>query len=456
MSLLEKIYDISPVFFQNLMVTISGYERNLGRYGKEYHKHKHFLQEFDTWSIEEKKSYQREELIKIVAYAKKHSKFYNNLYRDISLDESFGYKDFESLPIIDKESVRDSIEDIFTITKDFVEGHTGGTTGKSLVVRFTKKDMNRRMAMLDHFKERGGFINRRDRRATFNGKHIISPTQKGNKFWRYNHACRQMIYSSFHLAEDNLSYYVDSLNKFKPKSLDGFISSMCDVARYIEVNDIQLKFKPVAIFPTSETVTIESRKLLERVFGCKVYNQYASSEGAPFITECNDGHLHIEMASGVFERISKDSNEVLVTSFTTYGTPLIRYRIGDSVEAISEGDNLSCGIDSYIASDIHGRKSNYLLRPDGSKVIEANVANLFKNLPNTVVKAQVVQKRLDLLVINLKVDSKKYCNSYDSELMNEVKHKFGNNVEVVIKKVSEIPREKSGKFRFVVNCVSER
>lgn len=27
----------------------------------------------------------------------------------------------------------------------------------------------------------------------------------------------------------------------------------------------------------------------------------------------------------------EDSNEILVTSFTTYGTPLIRYKIGDKM-----------------------------------------------------------------------------------------------------------------------------
>src|SRR5699024_5910576 len=114
-------------------------------------------------------------------------------------------------------------------------------------------------------------------------------------------------------------------------ALDGFITSLTDIASFIERNSLTLDFQPLAIFPTAETVTPGNRDLLERVFNCRVYDQYASSEGAPFITECSLGSLHIEMSSGFFENLP-GSDEVLVTSFQTHGTPLIRYRIGDSIK----------------------------------------------------------------------------------------------------------------------------
>jgi hypothetical protein len=37
MGLVEKIYDNSPVFSQNIMVSVSGYQRNITRYGKAYY-----------------------------------------------------------------------------------------------------------------------------------------------------------------------------------------------------------------------------------------------------------------------------------------------------------------------------------------------------------------------------------------------------------------------------------
>lgn len=236
MGLLETVYENSPIFFQNIMVSVSGYQRNMTRYGKTYYEYRKFLSEFDKWPLERKLEYQRTELIKFIRYAVSHSKFYKKLYKEIDIESIKSIDDLKKMPIVDKEMLRENIDDVITIPrKGAVEGHTGGTTGKSLVVLFTPEDMMKRMAMLDHFKARVGFIHRKMKRATFSGKHIVPPNQKKKIFWRYNAACKQMIYSSFHITEDNIKYYVDSLNKFKPQAIDGFFSCMCDIASYIEM-----------------------------------------------------------------------------------------------------------------------------------------------------------------------------------------------------------------------------
>src|SRR5699024_5339440 len=171
-----------------------------------------------------------------------------------------------------------------------------------------------------------------------------------------------------------------------------------------------LTFRPVAIFPTSETVTHRARELLERVFSTRVYDQYASSEGAPFITECSENSLHIELSSGVFENFS-DSHEILVTSFHTHGTPLIRYRIGDSISLNRDG-RCSCGLSSPLAASIQGRSDDFLIRGDGAKVNGGHVANLFKNMPNSIVQAQVVQKKIGILDVYLVVDINMYYERF--------------------------------------------
>lgn len=454
MSFLENLYDKSPLFIQNLMVSVSGYQRNRARYGKVYWAQREFLKEFDKLNLEEKLTYQENKFIEFIKYAYENSEFYRELYKDTDIERIKKLSDIKKLPIVDKEILRQNIDKVNTIKRrGAVEGHTGGTTGKSLVVLMTPDDMMKRMAMLDHFKSRVGFEHLKMRRATFNGKHIVPPTQKKNVYWRYNSSCKQMIYSSFHLTEDNLKYYVDSLNEFKPESIDGFFMSICDVAGYIERHNISLNFKPVAIFPTSETLTQSGRELLERVFNCKVYDQYASSEGAPFITECREQELHIELASGIFEHYEKNSEEILVTSFTTHGTPLIRYRIGDSIIFKSSNEGCNCGNNSPTVMEIQGRKLDFLYTVGGAKINGGNVANLFKNMPNALIRAQTIQNKLDEITILLEVDKEKYKLEYDSLLINEFLHKFGESTKVKILHVNEIPREKSGKFRLIKNNI---
>jgi len=454
MGILEKVYENSPIFFQNVMTSVAGYKKNRTRYGKTYYEYREFLEKFDKLSFSEKKEYQRQELVKFVQFAAKNSLFYEKLYQDINLNNFKKISDIKKLPIVDKEMLRENIEDVNTIPKnEAVVSHTGGTTGKSLEVFFTVDDMMKRMAMLDHFKSRVGFEHLKMKRATFNGKHIVPPQQSAKKFWRYNAACKQMIYSSFNITEENMKYYVKSLNKFKPDAIDGFFMSMVDVANYIERNNITLEFTPIAIFPTSETLTDDGRELLERVFDCKVYDQYASSEGAPFVTEFNNQVLHMELATGFIEHINEDSDEVLVTSFMTHGTPLIRYKIGDSMEFNENDIDIHNGNESPIVRSIQGRKLDFIYASDGAKIPPGNVSNAFKNIPNSIIKSQVIQNNIGEVIILLEVDESNYHSKYDEIIENEFKYKLGSDTKVIIKHVDEIPREKSGKFRLIKNNV---
>ena len=453
---IEKLYNRSPIFLQNIMISISGYLRNRTRYGKSYYKHRKFLLQFDAWSYERKLEFQRMELRKLLKYAINRSGFYRNLYSGIDIERICDIEDLKKLPPVDKELLRQNINQARTIPKRAaVEGHTGGTTGKSLVVFFTPEDMMKRMAMLDHFKGKAGFQHLKMRRATFNGKHIIPGRQRKKIFWRYNKACRQMIYSSFHMTKENLGYYVEGLNRFKPQALDGFCSSLCELAKYIERKKCSLTFIPIAIFPTSETVSEEDHCLLERVFQCKVYNQYSSSEGAPFITECSEQNLHVEMASGIFENYDEENDEVLVTSFTSYGTPLIRYRIGDCVRFADNKKRCSCGMESIMAEEVRGRNSDFLYTAKGARIYGGNIANLFKNIPNAVIKAQLIQERKEKIQILLEVDQDQYNSEYDRLLKEEFCYKFGDDTEIVIQHVNEIYKEANGKFKMIHNNVRD-
>jgi len=350
--------------------------------------------------------------------------------------------------------LRHNIEDVVTIDKSSaVEGHTGGTTGKSLTVYFTPEDMQKRMATLDHFKLQHGFENMKMKRATFMGKHIVPPGQKKKNFWRYNAAIKQMVYSSFHITEENIPYYIESLNKFKPAAIDGFVSSIYDIASYVLRNNVSIYFDLKAVFPTSETVTSEHRNVIEKAFNTKVRDQYASSEGAPFVWECENGNYHYDITSGVIETM-EDSNEILVTSFTTYGTPLIRYKIGDKMIFEDQDKSCDCGFNTPLVNSIEGRVVDFLYTTKGAKINLGNIANIFKNMPNIIIKSQLVQDSLNHIMVKLALE-KEFTDKYRRMLIDEIKHKFGSDMQVDFKIVDEIKRESSGKYKLIKNKVKQ-
>lgn len=452
MSRLVRLYSMVPIPIQHLMTTVAGYKLNQDRYGTTYRAHRSWLRRFDSLDLKEKLEFQANALRDFVQFAIENSAFYRKLYLDHGATRAPAIADLHALPIVDKEALRQNIDSVFTVArKPSLEGHTGGTTGKSLIVRYRRDDLNKRMALLDHFKSRVGFEHRKMRRASFSGKNIIPSQQIAGPHWRYNHACKQMLYSTYHINDSTVGEYVDSLNRFRPAALDGFPSSISELARLIETRNLELQFTPIGIFPNAETLTGEIRTTIERVFKCRVYDQYASAEGAPLITECRWGELHIELSSGVFE--VKEDNDLLVTSFTTHGTPLIRYRIGDSV-ILSDKASCPCGVQGPLVEAILGRSQDFLNRSDGGRVNSANVSNLFKNIPNALIKAQLVQEKLGEIVAFLVVDQNQYSREFDELLMDEFREKFDANTQLLIKHVTDIPKEASGKHRLIKNSLA--
>ena len=450
----QYIYDHSPIFFQNFMTSIYGYTLKRTRYGKYYHEHIQLLHKLHSYSKEQLQAYQFEEMMKLLRYVNEHSKFYNELYKNINMDDIKTIEDIKKLPIVTKEMLRKNIEDVITIPKKgAIADHTGGTTGKSLIVYNRVEDIQKRMAVLDFFKLKNGFENIKMKKATFMGKHIVPPSQKKKVFWRYNKPIKQMLYSSFHLTEENIPYYIDSLNDFKPVAIDGFVSSIYEIAFYIKRKNLKLKFQPKVIFPTSETLTEDYRKTIEEVFNCNVRDQYASSEGAPFVWECEYGNLHYDITTGMIEN-DDNSNEVLVTSFLNYGTPLIRYKIGDSMIFEDSDKRCKCGFNTPLIKSIEGRKVDYLYSTKGAKINLGNVSNIFKNVPNTIIKAQLIQDKIDHLIVKIVVDNS-FSLKHKDLLIDEIKHKFGNDMKVDIEIVDDIPREKSGKHRLIVNKINQ-
>lgn len=445
---LINLYEKLPVCIQNIAISLYGLKLYHERYGKYFKEQIEICREWGSLSAEKQQEIQNEELKKFVNFAYDQSDFYKELYNGIDLQKINSIHDLGILPIVEKEVLRKNIDSVYTVEKkDAIIGHTGGTTGKSLEFYITKEDMQRRMAVLSYWEEGFG-IQLNTRRASFNGRQFVSRSQRKKCFWRYNFFRNQMLYSTFDLTEENLPYYIKSLNKFKPLIINGFVSAIYEVAKYINRNSIVLKFQPVVITTTSETLLPYHREAIEKAFRCKVRNQYASSEGAPFVAECSCGKMHNYITNGVIEDyLTEEGTEMIVTGFCTHGTPLIRYRIGDMWERSDE--KCTCGSSYPVVKRIEGRKVGFLTGIDGRKVSLSQLADVIKGLPNSVINIQFVQNSQDKLIVKLVVDRQLYCSKDEKQIINELEYRFGEGMTINLDYVEQIPHEKSGKYSLI-------
>ncbi len=448
----ETIYKNAPVFVQNLMITLFNYLAYKDRYGRAYKFYRKVFLKNRKLSLLELKTLQGNRFNTFLESAIKSSKYYAQ-YPKISLDE------IDKLPIIRKENIRREIKNLYTLLKkEAIISKTGGTTGKSLEVLFTKDNMQERFAMLDDFRSRLGYRLGK-RTAWFSGKNLITPKDiRYNRFWKYDSLYKVRYYSTFHIKDDYLQYYLEDLIKFRPEYLVGFPSTILEIAKFGLKHQYNFPKNTVkAVFPTAETITSEMREKIEAFFNTKMYNQYASSEGAPFIFECEAGNLHLELQSGVFEVLDENDQptrcgRLVVTSFTTEGTPLIRYDIGDSVTLEDEKITCTCGNHNPLVREILGRIDDYVYSPENGKINLGNVSNTLKDIKG-IVRFQAIQDSLDTLDILVVKDDKVYNDVNERKFFKNWRDRVGNSMILNIKYVENIPVEKSGKYRIVKNNI---
>jgi len=445
----DTVYKTSPVWIQNIIVSVYGYLRFKERYGPVYRKKFNEYIRKDYSSLETEIAEQNKSLRDFIQFVNQHSNYYRDLYKGIDLSKIKEVKDLKLLPVVTKEDLRSNLEKVYTLAeKDSNIGFTGGTTGKSMMVRFTREDTQIRMAYLDAWKFGLGIDPFKVKKATFSGRSVIHK-RNPKKFWRHNYTYRQRLYSTFHITQETIPVYIKNLNKYKPDVINGFVSAIYELAEYINRNSVDLRFTPKAIFTTSETLTTLHRSVIEKAFRCKVYDQYASAEGAPFITECKKGNLHYNLDTGVVER--NDNGEMIVTSFTTRGTPLIRYNIADKV--FFKAGSCSCGNSHPLVERIEGRAVDFLYNSEGGKVSLSHLADVIKGNPNSVIKMQFIQKSKKEVTVLLVVDKTLYNKSDESTILSEMRYRFGEEMKITMKVVDEIPREGSGKYQLIKNLV---
>ncbi|WP_228411171.1 phenylacetate--CoA ligase family protein [Kaistella daneshvariae] len=415
----DQLYRLFPVYLQELLISIFNYQAYKIRYGQKYQKYRKVFLENRTLSLQALQKTQADRFNRFLKSSIENTTYYKD-YAQVELAQ------IHQLPILSKESLRQKSSDFFTVSKkEGVVSKTGGTTGKSLEILFTPENMQERFAMLDDFRSRFGYELGK-KTAWFSGKSLLTDRDlEQNRFWKTDHWHKVRYYSTFHISDKYLKYYVVDLIKYQPEYLVGFPSTILEIAKYGAQNGYQFPENTIkAIFPTAESINEDMRSIIESFFKTKMYNQYASSEGAPFIFECSEGRLHLELQSGVFEVLDErdqptTSGRLVVTSFTTEGTPLIRYDIGDSITLEDEEKYCICGNNNPLVKEILGRIDDFVYSPENGKINLGNVSNTLKDT-HGIKKFQVIQEELNKIKILLIIDPAVY-----SEKLNVLFYTIG-------------------------------
>ena len=452
----QNIYNKLPYLAKTIALNLKTYIN----YNKRFKgKHREYLLEYEKlWISSEEvvNQYQKDKLRILLTECLNYSMWYKKDMDNLNITSSDIDKDpfgvLSKLPYLKKEDRKKHVSAILNnnpIRKVKVVDYTSGTTGSPTKNFLDKESVERNFALWRRNIEVTG-VKLKEKKVRFSGKILINPNKNKPPFWIYNYSENQLFMSTYHLTHTNMSSYVLKLNKFKPALIEGYPSAIYILSQFIKKNNLQINFKPKAIAVTAETLHDYQRDLISEIFDCKVFNKYASSEGSPAITECKKGNLHLNQDAGIFEFIGLngepanygDLAKLVVTSFKNYKVPLLRYEIGDTILLSKEDKKCDCGCNMKIIEKIIGREDDILWTKEKGYV--GRMDTTYKGL-NGILKSQIIQETPKLIIIN-NITDETYNENDEKLFFVNLKERLGNEIEIKMNYVVDIPLTKSGKF----------
>jgi len=463
-SLWKTLYNAAPWYIQNVMV--SAYGLLLFRYatGKEVEGHLSQLMQSQWLSKDELLGIQSHKLRLLVDHAYRNVPYYRQLFDDRGLEprDIREPADLQKLPLLSKQDViehRDRLIALNFNPKKLNYLSSGGTTGTPLYVYVTDENKATELALNLRMRKWAGW-QPGQRRATFNGFKIMPMDRRLPPLWRHDWPERRLFFSVWHMTRENIGVYVQKLQDFRPKIVEGYPSYLHLLALHLKRVGRTL---PVhAIFPYSEPLYHDQRRLIEERFQCKVFDWYGLAERVASAAQCErtDGY-HVSAEKTIVEIVESsgeqaapgDQGEIVGTNLDEYGMPLIRYRTGDMSSYRAE--SCPCGRGLPLIEQVQERQEDFIITPDGRLIW--GTAD-FLSIMSTgmrlgrVEKTQVIQEAMDRVVIKV-VPTELYSQVDHDRIIGGFSAILGLEVNISIELVDEIPRTASGKHRFVISRV---
>jgi phenylacetate-CoA ligase len=226
------------------------------------------------------------------------------------------------------------------------------------------------------------------------------------------------------------------LMSFKPDYLYGYPNVIYEMAKLIQKKKIIIpKIKKIIC----SAQTLEHREFIEKIFNCKVINQYGSREILSIAIEYNNYVMH-SSDDFVIVEIGKN-NEIILTPLESYGMPLIRYVIGD--QGIKKKSKIT---DTYPFQQFNiqiGRISELLNSHTGEKISSGKINMQIADQKLNIGEFQLIQKSLQDIEIKIVKDTN--SNQNDIEKLKSIIRNVLGISDIKITLVEKFPLEKNGK-----------
>ncbi len=457
------------------------------RLGPRYAEFKKLTEEGEQWSPEEIQAYQLKQLRIVLHHAANYCPFYQRAFMRAGFrpEEVRTFEDMKGCPFLEKGDLQAHLAEMVSSEVPASQRlyiTSGGSTGVP-VGFYLHKGVSRpkEQAFLEAMWRRAGYF-KGARLAVIRG-HVTSSKARG-RLVSYDATRNWLMLSSYHLTAERLPEYLAAMEKFEPDLLHAYPSAALQLAEYLEQAGQTWRLPLRGLLCGSEQLTLPQKRLLERVFKCRVYRWYGHSERAVLAGEGRHSELfYFWPQYGLVEFGPPDPEglrEVIGTSFHNLAMPLVRYRTGDYVrlwedsskfkvqssklaEDAAADQNYALRITDYASritdhalefpwpavAEIAGRGQEFLVSASGRR-ISLTAFNMHDAIFDDLYAVQFYQEEPGQAEFRY-VPGPQFHRSRLEPIEAGIRRKLGDDFEVVMREVKETEKTERGKHRWLVS-----
>jgi len=418
------------------------------------------MEEVQWWSGEQIATLQIQRLRLFLQEVADGVPYYRDMFTKAGLDPRAisSLSDLQRLPFLTKAAIRANADSLKHVhAQGLARFNTGGSSGEPLIFFIGRKRVSHDVAAKWRATRWWG-VDVGDPEIVVWGSPIELSKQDHIKRWR-DRLLRTQLLPAFEMSEPKLDKFIAAIRSVRPKMLFGYPSALSYIARHAQERGVAMNDLGIRVaFVTSERLYDEQRATISLVFGCPVANGYGGRDAGFIAHECPAGGMHI-MSDDLIVEIVNDkgesqvpgiAGEIVVTHLATKDFPFIRYRTGDV--GMLDANTCSCGRGLPLLKEIQGRSTDFVVAADGTMMHGLALIYILRDLPG-VQSFKVVQEDIALTRVFL-VTNALFMSDIEQLIVASFKQRLGARVHIEVIQVSEIPAEKSGKFRYIVSKVT--
>jgi len=409
---------------------------------------------------EEIRENQFRDLSALLRHSETNVPYYRELFGKLGIRsrDIQSWEDFSKLPVLTKDTIRERQKDLIRedVPSDQLRPHfSGGSTGVPL------KFFRSREYMVAS--DAGSYRNLQQ--CGWRPGEMIAFFWGGNdKLYgmsRLEFEARQFVrrtyqFDPFHSGESDMAVWAKTFRRVRPRAILGYAST---IARFAEFLDRRKESADgiKGVFTTAEKLYQPQREVIERVFRCKAFDCYGSSEVQNIAAECPRGSMHIN-ADFVVMEVDKATDggpsPLLLTSLKNWSMPFIRYRNEDCGSLFEE--QCSCGNNFPLMRLEIARISDNFLFPNG-RVVHGEFFTHLMYGSDGIAVFQFHQTAVDEIILSI-VPGSGDRQAREEKIQDSIRQiqglSPGHAVRVLVREVDAIPLSTAGKHRFTRSDVN--